>query len=221
MQRPHATPVLALTAASAFALTACNTGDTDVTVSATTSTTIEPTTIEPTTTATKTAEATVTASPPTDEEPPADEAPFPADRADDTGDASADAALSPEILRFGAHDGYDRLVLDLRGSGTPGWLGEYVDDPRMAGSGAPVDLEGDAYLQVNVTGVVNPTEPGAIEYVGQERFQPSSAGVIEEVVYGGVFEGQAEIYIGLSSDQPFRVFQTVDGKSVVIDIQHP
>ncbi len=156
-----------------------------------------------------------------DEQPPADQAPFPADRAADTADASADASLSPEILRFGVHDGYDRLVLDLRGSGQAGWLGEYVDEPRHGGSGAPVDIEGNAFLQVSVDGVVNPSEPGASEYVGQERFQPASAGVIDEVVYGGVFEGKAEIYIGLSSDQPFRVFRTEDTGSVVVDIQHP
>ncbi|MCB2412415.1 hypothetical protein LGT39_06075 [Demequina sp. TTPB684] len=218
------TRVSASAAAGALLLAGCNTEAPDVTVEAT-ETTIEPTTtVEPTTTTTATAESTVTptitASPPTDEEPPGEEAPFPADRAADRGQASANASLSPEILRFGAHDGYDRVVLDLRGTGEPGWLGEYVSDPRMAGSGNPVDIAGDAFLQVSVDGVVYPTEPGAIEYVGQERFQPSSASIIEEVVYGGVFEGQAEIYIGLSSDQPFRVFRTVDGKSVVIDIQH-
>lgn len=222
MQHLPLARTLATATVSAVLVASCSSGeDVDVTVSETTAT-IEPTsTVEPATTATATAEATVTASPPSDEQPSGDEAPFPADRAADRGEASGNASLSPEILRFGRHDGYDRLVLDLRGSGEPGWLGEYVADPRMPGSGEPVDIEGDAFLQISVDGVVYPTEPGATEYAGQERFQPSSAGVIEEVVYGGVFEGQAEIYVGLSSDQPFRVFRTVDGDSVVIDIQHP
>ena len=84
-----------------------------------------------------------------------------------------------------------------------------------------MDLEGTAYLQTTVKGVIYPTEPGAKEYVGSRRFQPASAGVIQEVVYGDVFEGQAEVYIGVSSKQPFRVFLLEDPTRIVIDIYHP
>lgn len=152
---------------------------------------------------------------------PVDAAPFPADLAPDTADASAGAFLSPVSMRFGVHDGYDRIVLDLEGTGQPGWLSQYVDVPRAEGSGEPVALAGAATLQATVKGVVYPTEVGAKEYAGPQRFQPMSAGVVEEVVYGSIFEGQAEVYIGLSSKQPFRVFLLENPTRIVIDIYHP
>jgi hypothetical protein len=162
-----------------------------------------------------------TASPLPDEAPAADVPPFHADTEPDTSTASADAQLSPVNLRFGTHEGYDRIVLDLVGTGTPGWLAEYNPEPRTSGSGEVVDLEGDVYLVVHVSGVVYPTEAGAAEYEGPMNFEPRRAGIVEEVVYGPVFEGQMEIYIGLSSEQPFRVFLLEDPTRVVIDIVHP
>jgi hypothetical protein len=151
----------------------------------------------------------------------ADAPPFPADTAPDTADASAGAFLSPLNLRFGVHDGYDRVVLDLEGTGQPGWVSQYVDVPRAEGSGSVVTLAGAVYLQTTVKGVTYPTEVGAKEYMGPQRFSPASAGVVNEVVYGDVFEGQAEVYIGLSSKQPFRVFLLEDPTRIVIDIYHP
>ncbi|MBO1751711.1 AMIN domain-containing protein [Actinotalea sp. BY-33] len=156
-----------------------------------------------------------------DEDPAGDDAPFPANREPDTSEMSDDARLSPVDLRFGVHDGFDRLVLDLSGPGQPGWLGEYTDDPRLAGSGAPVELAGEASLQTHVRGVVYPTEEGAEEYAGPQRFRPGSAGVVQEVVYGAIYEGQLELYVGLTSEEPFRVFQLEDPTRLVIDVYHP
>lgn len=162
-----------------------------------------------------------TAPPAETEEPPSDDAPFPADLLDDTADASGDASLSPTNIRFGAHDGYDRIVIDFAGEGTPGWLGRYVEEARQAGSGDPVELAGDYVIQVSVTGVVYPIEEGASAFVGDRDFEPASGTVIEQVVYGSIFEGQAEVYIGLSAREPFRVFLLEDPTRVVIDVQHP
>ena len=57
--------------------------------------------------------------------------------------------------------------------------------------------------------------------MGPQRFSPASAGVVKEVVYGDVFEGQAEVYIGLASKQPFRVFLLENPTRIVIDIYQP
>ena len=156
-----------------------------------------------------------------DEDPTDDETPFPANREPDTAGASDDARLSPVDLRFGVHDGFDRIVLDLSGPGQPGWLGEYVDDPRLAGSGAPIELAGEASLVTHVRGVVYPTEEGAEQYEGPQRFRPGSAGVVQEGVYGAIYEGQLGLYVGLSSEQPFRVFRLENPTRVVIDVYHP
>lgn len=155
------------------------------------------------------------------EDAPAAAAPFPADTLPDTETASADAFLSPVTMRFGAHQGYDRIVIDLEGTGTPGWDARYVDTPVAEGSGEPVTLAGDADLQVDVTGVVYPTEPGAHAYVGPANFTPTSGGVVEEVRFGGIFEGRATVFVGLESEQPFRVFLLTGPLRIVVDVQTP
>jgi LysM repeat protein len=152
---------------------------------------------------------------------PAEDLPFPANLEPDTNEVSDGAMLSPVDLRLGVHEEYDRVVLDLAGEGVPGWLGEYVENPTLQGSGAPVELEGDASLKVIVRGVVYPTAQGAEEYQGPQRIDPEATGVVQEVVYGSVFEGQTEIFIGLQSQEPFRVFRLEDPTRVVIDIVHP
>lgn len=154
------------------------------------------------------------------DEPTAQEAPFPADRLPDTAEPAEGSLLSPVDLRFGAHEGYDRLVLDLVGPGEPGWLAEYVEDPTQQASGGPVHLEGDAYLRVLVEGVVYPTEQGAQPFHGPRSFTPAG-GVVRDVRVGSLFEGQQEIFVGLESAQPFRVFRLADPTRVVIDVHHP
>jgi hypothetical protein len=156
-----------------------------------------------------------------DPEPPAEESPFPADRSVDTAEPSGRVALSPTDLRFGVHEGYDRVVLDLAGEGSPGWRAEYVDDPTQMAAGGPVYLPGEAYLLLLVEGVIYPTEPGAVEFEGPRSILPQSAGVVQEVRYGAMFEGQLEIWVGLSSEQPFRVFRLEDPTRVVLDMHHP
>lgn len=222
MRRLHLARVLAVAAVSAMLTAGCTGGDPEPTATPTPTPALTQTPTDSSPSATPPTETVVPSpAPPLTADDPVDDAPFPADLAPDTADASAGAFLSPVNMRFGVHDGYDRVVLDLEGSGQPGWLSKYVDVPRAEGSGEPVALAGAAYLQTTVKGVVYPTEVGAKEYVGPMRFQPASAGVVEEVVYGAIFEGQAEVYIGLSSQQPFRVFLLENPARVVIDIYHP
>ena len=155
------------------------------------------------------------------DDPPGASAPFYANTLPDTSTASADAFLSPVNLRFGTHQGYDRIVIDLAGTGTPGWRAEYVDHPVGDPSGEPVVLAGGAYLRIAVSGVTYPTEPGASPYVGPADFSPASGVVVREVKVGGVFEGIVEVFVGVTSKEPFRVYSLADPARVVIDVQHP
>lgn len=221
MRRPYLAQFLAATAVTTVMVTAgCTTHDPAPT--AATATTLPSPSESPTAGPVATVSATTLPSDgPASEAPPAKDAPFVADLKPDTSDASAGALLSPVNVRFAVHDGYDRIVLDMVGTGQPGWVSEYDDNPRMEGSGEPVDLAGAASLVTHIKGILLPTEPGASAYVGSTRFQPKSAGVVEEVVVGSIFEGQFEVYVGLSSPQPFRVFLLEDPTRLVIDIQHP
>jgi hypothetical protein len=225
MRRPHLVRAFAVAMAGALVTAGCTSDDQQPTVTETVFSPPATSTAEPTATptATPTTEPSIPASevPLPDDDPPADTAPFVADREPDTATASADARLSPVDLRFGVHDDFDRIVLDLAGAGTPGWLGRYVEDPTQVAQEEPVYLLGDDYLLILVSGVVYPTEDGAQPFEGPRRITPQTGGVVEEVRFGAMFEGQVEIWVGLTSDEPFRVFRLEDPTRVVIDVQHP
>jgi len=221
MRRPHLAHMLGAAAAASVMVTAGCTTDSSATTATVTATLSSPSGSAAAGPSPKVSATTLPSDGPASEAPPAKEAPFVADLKPDTSDASAGALLSPVNVRFAVHDGYDRIVLDLVGTGQPGWLSEYDNDPRMEGSGEPVDLAGAASLVTHVKGIILPTEPGASAYVGSTRFSPESAGVVDEVVVGSIFEGQFEVYIGMSSPQPFRVFLLEGPTRLVIDVQHP
>lgn len=154
------------------------------------------------------------------EEPQPAEAPFQADRTRDT--AEPQGRLSVVDLRFGRHEGYDRVVLELAGDGVPGWFAEYVDEPRNQGRGNRADVEGKTFLEVMVQSVRYPAEEGAQEYRGPDSIDPATAGVVAEVQTGPLYEGYQQLFVGLTSnEQPFRVFRLADPPRVVIDVQHP
>jgi len=123
-----------------------------------------------------------------------------------------------EGVRVGRHEGYDRVVFDFTGTGTPTYRVRYVDTPVADGSGDTVSVDGDAYLEVLVTTV---SIPGA----GQERPADSSAADLEgtvvaeaNAIFGG-FEGYGQTFIGVRDTQrPFRVSVESAPTRLVVDI---
>jgi hypothetical protein len=144
---------------------------------------------------------------------------FPADTDADTAEASADAAVTVSDIRVGGHDGFDRVVLELGGTGTPGWDVRYVDAAASQGSGDPVEISGDAVLQVTLTGAGYPYETGVEEYVGSS---PAGAGTaaVTEVVYDATFEGTSVTFVGTAAKNPFRVYALENPTRVVLEVAH-
>nr|WP_216645897.1 hypothetical protein [Isoptericola halotolerans] len=155
-----------------------------------------------------------------DEENPADpEEPFEGGTAADTGEPSDDAMLTVTDVRVGAHDDFDRVVLDLEGTGAPGWRVEYVDEALEPGRGDPVDVDGEAVLQVDVTGTAMPMDSGVEEYGGDPVPGPGES--VEQVVYRFVFEGTTTAFVGVDGEpRPFRVLTLSDPTRLVIDVGH-
>jgi len=147
--------------------------------------------------------------------------PFPADtRADDGGHGSGNG-LGLTGVRTAPHPGYDRVVFDLDGTGTPGWRVEYVTKPRAEGSGAPVRLEGRVFLQVVLRGVGLPVDTG-VEPFGDSTTRIPGTGTkgVAEIAPGGVFEGEQQAFIGLrGTKRPFRAFALTDPTRVVVDVR--
>lgn len=166
------------------------------------------------------ASATATAGDGTDETAESGLAPFPSGTDPVTADPGPDAALTVTDLRIGHHDGYDRLVLELGGTGTPGWRVEYVDAAVDDPSGTPVDVGGDVTLQVTLTGTAYPYETGLQEFSSAEPVP--GAGRITAVDLRGTFEAQTQTLVGISGAQaPVRVFTLADPLRVVVDVQDP
>ena len=120
-------------------------------------------------------------------------------------------------VRVGAHDGFDRVVIELAGGAAnqATWKVEYEPNPHTQGKGDLVDLPGNATLRVVVYGLVTP--PG---HTTQTRLLDNSAhGNVTGVYHDPVFEGQAQVFIGLDRVRGLRVSTLDSPTRIVIDIQ--
>ncbi|WP_369130337.1 AMIN-like domain-containing (lipo)protein [Modestobacter roseus] len=142
--------------------------------------------------------------------------PAPTGTAAASGDPAGAEGLTVTSVRVGEHEEFQRVVFELAGTGTPGWLVEYVDAPSSQGSGAPVDVPGEAYLQVVLTGTSYPYETGA-EELGRGPVA-TGTGPVEGIVYDATFEGQSVAWIGTTGQVPFQVSALSDPSRLVVDV---
>ena len=161
--------------------------------------------------------AETTTAAPASEEPAGATQPFPADASADTAAPVDAAGLTVTAIRAARHDGFDRVVLELSGSGTPGWQVEYVPVPSDPGTGSVVDVPGQAFLQVSLQGTAYPYESGA-EEVGRGPVATSDAQTVQGLVYGATFEGTSVTWIGTSGQVPFRVYALTGPSRVVVEV---
>ncbi|MCZ2838260.1 AMIN-like domain-containing (lipo)protein [Modestobacter sp. VKM Ac-2985] len=161
-----------------------------------------------------TAEATEETTAPASQSPAAE---FPADTSADTADPVDPEGLTVTAVRAAEHEGYDRVVFELAGSGTPGWQVEYVDAPSSQGSGAAVEVPGAAFLQVTLQGTSYPYETGA-EEVARGPVSVSGTDTVQGVVYDATFEGTSVAWIGTSAEVPFRVSALSDPTRLVVEV---
>src|SRR4051794_37499326 len=143
--------------------------------------------------------------------------PFPADTSADVADPVQPDGLTVTAVRAARHEGYDRVVFEFAGSGTPGWSVEYVDAPSSQGSGAAVDVPGRTALQVTVQGTSYPYEAGAAE-IPAGPVAVSGTDVVQGVVYDATFEGTSVAWIGPGGGAPFRVYALTAPSRLVIEV---
>lgn len=223
--------VLPAVVAAALALGGCSSSGTEPEATAT-----QPTDAAPTTTAPQPTETTpaATESPvpePTAEEPeeaPADEAEEPVGAEFSTEEQQSpeypasvgvDGPLFPTGARVAHHDGFDRVVLDFEGTGTPGWTVRYVDEPVADDSGIEVDLDGDSILRIDASGLSTPaTEDFDVDQIASGFYDTGQADVVQDVYASGVFEGWSGSLVGLDEQAPFRVFTLTEPTRLVVDV---
>lgn len=137
------------------------------------------------------------------------------------------AALTSDTVRgarTGQHTCYDRLVLDLGGSGrSTGYRVRYVS--AVTGpSGTAVPLSGGARLQIDVNAAATDSQGRPTYRPADPRHAANVAGfrTFRQVAYVASFEGHTTFGLGVRARLPMRVFVLQDspGQRLVIDVAH-
>lgn len=144
--------------------------------------------------------------------------PFPADTRPDTQKPSAGAYGNVTDIRIGHHDGFDRVVFEFHGTGTPGWTVQYVPRALGQGSGLPIHVAGAAVLSVAITGVGYPPETGIQEFPTR-TVSVAGTDVVTEVVFTGTFEGVSQAFVGTTAVRPFRVYLLTNPARIVLEVR--
>ncbi|WP_030912497.1 AMIN-like domain-containing (lipo)protein [Streptosporangium amethystogenes] len=127
---------------------------------------------------------------------------------------------SPTVTgaRFGRHQGFDRVVIDLNGE-VPGYTARWVPELVQDGSGDRVDVKGGAYLQLAISPAVAHSGAGKPTWTGGPIFQ-AQLGNVQSVVKTGDFEGVVSVGIVLDHRAPFRVLEQKSPNRLIIDVAH-
>lgn len=112
-------------------------------------------------------------------------------------------------VRAGSHPCFDRIVLDVSSRlSDKGYRVGYVSQVRQDGSGEVVPLRGRAKLQVTL-GAPAYDSNGRPTYVPRnprELVRASSLKAVKQVAWGGSFEGQTTLGVGVDRSRAFRAF---------------
>lgn len=143
-----------------------------------------------------------------------------------TGDTqqepSGEWALEVTDVRAGDHEGFDRVVFEFSGTGTPGWFAGFVDEPRQQASGYPVEMAGDSFLEINIPGMAMPLDPSDDTAVPEAGVIDGAGGHgrIADIYFGSVFEAQGQFVIGLNGDErPYQIQLLQEPTRLVVDIE--
>ena len=126
--------------------------------------------------------------------------------------------LQIEDVRAGSHEGVDRVVVELSGTGTPNVLAGYTPDPRQQASGLPLVPAGNAYFELIIQGV--PWSMGLSD-ADLAKADPAgvAAGGIQEIADGGIFEADTQYIVGLNAQRPYNLYLLENPTRVVVDFQ--
>jgi hypothetical protein len=124
-----------------------------------------------------------------------------------------------EELRTARNQGFDRVVFQFAEDEIPGYHLEYVDRPvRQCGSGEPVPIEGDGWLQVRFTPARAHDDRGRATV--EERDLRPDLPVVKQVRAVCDFEAHLEWVLGVAAPNRFRVMELHDPARMVVDVRH-
>ncbi|MEV0359124.1 hypothetical protein AB0H71_24005 [Nocardia sp. NPDC050697] len=145
--------------------------------------------------------------------------PAPTDAQPKQGEKSRGAMLTVTGIRIGHHPGFERVVYDLGGTGTPGWVVEYTDRAVQDGSGTVLDIQGGSVLEVRILGSAYPFDTGVTPFDNSEPVREPEAPGVLGVYRTIVFEGETQSFIGVRGDRPPFEVRTATGPTrLIVDI---
>ena len=123
-------------------------------------------------------------------------------------------ALALTGIRAATHEGFTRVVLEFSGEGTPGvWRGAWTDEAVEQGRGLPIQVEGQAVLDLVIDGTPmtateNPYPAGTHTRAGDL-----------DVVSDGTFEDNTHVVIGAPATRQFQIGFLSNPVRMVVDIR--
>ena len=122
-------------------------------------------------------------------------------------------------VETGRHPTFDRIVFTFAGGDLPGYHLEYVDRPvRRCGSGEPVELPGDGWLEVRLEPAAAHDEEGR-PTVGERRLEPAHPVVLEAVLTCD-FEAVVTWVLAVESPNRYRVLELEEPSRLAVDVRH-
>ncbi|MDX3763116.1 hypothetical protein PV684_49875 [Streptomyces sp. AK02-04a] len=141
------------------------------------------------------------------------------------GARSAQTTTPMTNVRTGRHDCYDRLVVDAPGAkgGSIGYSVRYVGQLVQDGSGQVMPVPGGAVLEIVIHAPAYDIRTGKLTYPAQPHHSLPGVNLagyrtFRAARYGGSFEGQTQLGLGVRARLPFRVL-ALDGH-LVVDVEH-
>ncbi|MCU1678522.1 MAG: Peptidoglycan-binding domain 1 protein [Frankiales bacterium] len=142
--------------------------------------------------------------------------PAPTSTAAKTGAPIATTTTHLTSIRVATHATYERVVFQFDGR-APGYNVRYVPVVYADASGAPVSLNGTAFLNVSFNPAAAHRDDGTSTYSGSRDIKRST-GQVREVELTGDFEAVLSFGIGVHSKAGFRVLRLPDPTRIAIDI---
>ena len=118
-------------------------------------------------------------------------------------------------IRAARNEGFDRVVFEFDGDEVPGYQVEYVESVAECGSGATVEITGEATVSVTIQ-PANAHDEDGNETVPRDVPTEGTAAV-REVRNFCDFEAVVGYGIGLGGARPYRVFELEGPPRLVVD----
>ena len=132
--------------------------------------------------------------------------------------AAAVAPATVVALRTAAHEGFDRLTVELAGS-SPGYRVAWrTTPPRHCGSGEPVKAAGPAWIELRLDPAQAHDAEGRVSIAGGTE-QPKLT-ALRSLELSCDFEAVVGWALGAPRTLPFRVMALSDPPRVVVDVAH-